>query len=133
MEALGVEPTKLPPMSSATTTQNSEYVPPGFSSTHRLFPASRRVYVPGSRADLLVPMREIALSPTRLPNGNEVPNEPIRVYDTSGPWGDAAFHGDASYGLPALRARWIRERGDVEEVAGRAVQPMDVAAETSPA
>ena len=119
-----MEPTKLPPMSSATT-EKSEYVPPGFSSTHRLFPASRRVYVPGSRTDLLVPMREIALSPTKLPNGTEVPNEPIRVYDTSGPWGDAAFHGDATFGLPALRAKWIRERGDVEEVAGRAVQPMD--------
>ena len=64
------------------------------SAGHRLFPASRRVYIPGSRADLGVPMREIALSPTRLPNGTEVPNEPVRVYDTSGPWGDPAFHAD---------------------------------------
>ena len=92
---------------------------------HRLFPASRRVYLAGSRVDLRVPMREIVLSPTRLPNGTEVPNEPVRVYDTSGPWGDPAFPGDPGLGLPALRAGWIRERGDVEEVEGRTVRPID--------
>jgi len=70
-------------------------------------------------------MREIALSPTRLTNGTEVPNEPVRVYDTSGPWGDPAFHGDSTLGLPPLREAWIRERGDVEEAAGRAVRPID--------
>ena len=34
------------------------------ASGHRLFPSSRRVYIKGSRPDLRVPMREIALSPT---------------------------------------------------------------------
>jgi phosphomethylpyrimidine synthase len=99
----------------------SETAPTG----HRLFPASRRVYIQGTRSDLRVPMREITLSPTRMPNGTEVPNEPVRVYDTSGPWGDPAFHGDSGLGLPALRADWIRERGDVEEVTGRNVKPID--------
>jgi phosphomethylpyrimidine synthase len=70
-------------------------------------------------------MREISLSPTKLPNGTEVPNEPIRVYDTAGPWADPEFHGDATRGLPAIRAAWIRERGDTEETLGRAVQPID--------
>src|ERR1017187_9432185 len=74
-------------------------------AAHRLFPASRRV-----------PMREIALPPTRPPNGAEVPNEPVRVYDTSGPWGDPAFHADPGLGLPSVRAAWIAERGDVEEI-----------------
>jgi len=97
-------------------------VPP---TGHRLFPASRRVYIPGSRPDLTVPMREIALSPTRQPNGTEVPNEAVRVYDTSGPWGDPAFHADPGLGLPAIRGRWIRERGDVEEIEGRDVAPID--------
>jgi phosphomethylpyrimidine synthase len=97
-------------------------VPP---TGHRLFPASRRVYIPGSRPDLAVPMREIALSPTRQPNGTEVPNEAVRVYDTSGPWGDPAFHADPGLGLPAIRGRWIRERGDVEEIEGRDVAPID--------
>jgi phosphomethylpyrimidine synthase len=92
---------------------------------HPLFAGSRRVYLAGSRPDLRVPMREIVLSPTRLPNGTEVPNEPVRVYDTAGPWGDPDFHGDAGVGLPPIRSAWIRERGDVEETPGRAVQPID--------
>jgi len=92
---------------------------------HRLFPSSRRVYIEGSRGDLRVPMREIALSPTRLPDGTEAPNEPVRVYDTSGPWGDPRFHGDPGAGLPAVRAAWIQGRGDVEEIGGRAVRPID--------
>jgi phosphomethylpyrimidine synthase len=70
-------------------------------------------------------MREIALSPTRMPNGTEVPNEAVRVYDTSGPWGDPDFHADPTLGLPALREAWIRERGDVQEVEGRPVAPID--------
>ncbi|MDB6170221.1 MAG: phosphomethylpyrimidine synthase, partial [Verrucomicrobia bacterium] len=95
------------------------------STGHRLFPASRRVYVTGSRPDLRVPMREINLAPTKLPNGEEVPNEAVRVYDTAGEWGDPEFHCDATRGLPPIRAAWIRERGDVEETAGRVVKPID--------
>jgi phosphomethylpyrimidine synthase len=96
------------------------------SSQHSLFPNSTRVYVAGSRPDLQVPMREISLSPTRLPNdGGELPNEPIRVYDTSGCWGDPSYHGDVKRGLPRLRESWVRERGDVEEYTGRSVRPED--------
>jgi phosphomethylpyrimidine synthase len=98
---------------------------PEASPGHRLFPSSRRVYIPGTRGSVRVPMREIVLSPTRTPSGSEVPNEPVRVYDTSGPWGDPDFHGDSSRGLPALRADWIRERGDTEEIQGRDVRPID--------
>jgi len=95
------------------------------SSGHCCFPASRRVYLTGSRLDLRVPVREIDLSPTRLPNGTELPNDPVRVYDTAGAWGDPAFHGDATRGVPTLRAEWISERGDVEVIAARAVKPID--------
>ena len=110
-------------MSSATISSGS--ADSVGTSGHRLFPASRRVYITGSRDDLRVPMREITLSPTRLPNGTDVPNEPVRVYDTAGAWGDTAFHGEAARGLPALRAAWIRERGDTEAAPGRTVQPID--------
>jgi phosphomethylpyrimidine synthase len=89
------------------------------------FANSSKVYLKGSRPDIAVPMRKIALSPTNLPDGSTEPNEPIRVYDTSGQWGDPDFHGDHALGLPALRADWVRERGDVEVVEGRTVQPMD--------
>ena len=72
-----------------------------------------------------VPFREISLAPTKSMNGEIEINEPVRVYDTSGPWGDPDFHGDVTQGLPPLRAKWIRERGDVEEINGREVQPID--------
>ncbi len=102
--------------------RSSKVIP---ASGHTLFTSSRRVYVTGTRPDLRVPMREIELTPTRLPNGTEVPNEPVRVYDTSGPWGDPDFAADSSRGLPPIRAAWIHERGDVEEVVGRDVKPID--------
>jgi len=81
------------------------------------FPASRRSYLPGSRPDLRVPVREIALSPTSGRFGEEE-NPPVRVYDTSGPHGDPAVTTDIHAGLPTLRRHWIIERGDVEPCPG---------------
>jgi phosphomethylpyrimidine synthase len=89
-------------------------------------PNSTRVYVPGQiHPDLRVPMREITLAPTKTFQGALEANEPVRVYDCSGPWGDPAFQGSVEEGLPALRAPWIRARGDVEEIEGREVKPQD--------
>jgi phosphomethylpyrimidine synthase len=90
------------------------------------FPNSRKVYVSGRLyPDIRVPFREINLAPTKSITGRIEVNEPVRVYDTSGPWGDPEFHGDVTQGLPPLRAKWIRDRGDVEEYQGRKVQPID--------
>jgi hypothetical protein len=89
-------------------------------------PNSRKVYVNGERhPDLRVPFREIRLAPTKTMSGEIEVNEPVRVYDTSGPWGDASLTLDPVQGLPALRAKWIRSRRDVEEITGRAVTPID--------
>jgi len=89
-------------------------------------PNSCKVFVSGSlHPDLRIPFREISLAPTKTVSGQIEVNEPVRVYDTSGPWGDPDFHGDVERGLPALRADWIRGRGDVEEIDGRAVTPID--------
>ncbi len=85
----------------------------------------KRVYVTGSRPDVKVPFREIELQPTRQPDGKLQTNEPVRVYDTSGPWGDLDFHGDVRRGLPPLREAWIQERGDTETYVGRSVRPED--------
>ena len=83
------------------------------------YPGSRRIYVPGRLyPDVRVPMREIILGDTLLPDGTAHPNDPVRVYDCSGPWGDAAYEGTAEEGLPSLRAAWIRARGDVKEDVG---------------
>jgi len=89
-------------------------------------PASSRVYVSGViHPEIKVPMREIALAPTKAFNGRIEQNEPVRVYDCSGPWGDPAFKGDSSEGLPALREPWITARGDVQAYDGREVKPQD--------
>jgi phosphomethylpyrimidine synthase len=94
------------------------------SSQHQ--PAGKRVYVEDSlNQDLRVPMREIELTPTTTVSGQLEANDPVRLYDTSGAWGDPAFTGTVEQGLPALRRDWILARGDVEEYEGREVQPID--------
>jgi phosphomethylpyrimidine synthase len=89
-------------------------------------PNSRKIYVDGQiHPDIRVPFREISLAPTKTISGEIEVNEPVRVYDTSGPWGDASVTLVPVQGLPPLRADWIRDRGDVEEIEGRRVTPID--------
>ncbi|HEV2805740.1 MAG TPA: phosphomethylpyrimidine synthase ThiC [Chthoniobacterales bacterium] len=89
-------------------------------------PNSKKIYVPGAlHPDLRVPFREISLAPTKTISGQIEVNEPVRVYDTSGPWGDESVALNVEQGLPPLRADWIRSRGDVEEIEGRVVTPID--------
>jgi len=45
-------------------------------------------------------------------------NPPISVYDTSGPYTDPAVRIDIRKGLLPVRARWIEERGDTEDLGG---------------
>ena len=86
-------------------------------------PNSRRVYVPGTiYPDLRVPFREVLLTAAPAYSGGPQPNEPVRVYDCSGPWGDPAFEGKVEQGLPALRRAWVLERGDVEAVPSAALR-----------
>ncbi|RPI40927.1 MAG: phosphomethylpyrimidine synthase ThiC, partial [Betaproteobacteria bacterium] len=80
-------------------------------------PNSRKVYVPGSRPDLRVPMREITQSPTPASFGRE-DNPPIWIYDTSGPYTDPSARIDIRSGLAPLRLDWILERADTDELAG---------------
>ena len=70
---------------------------------------SRKIYLAGSRSDVRVPMREVALS------GGE---PPLVLYDTSGPYTDPDTRTDIKRGLPPLRLPWVRGRGDVEELPG---------------
>ena len=88
-------------------------------------PNSRRVYVDGQLPGVRVPFREIDLTPSRTLDGRLETNESVRVYETSGPWGDPDMECDVRKGLPALRADWIRNRNDVEEYEGRETQPID--------
>ncbi|HWQ35382.1 MAG TPA: phosphomethylpyrimidine synthase ThiC [Blastocatellia bacterium] len=94
------------------------------SASETQFPKSQRIFVEGTRG-VRVPFREISQHVTKSVNGAIEVNESVRVYETSGPWGDPSFRGDVRDGLPALRRDWIIARGDVEEYAGRPVQPAD--------
>ncbi len=77
--------------------------------------ASSKTYLPGSRPDLRVPMREVHLST----------GDSVVLYDTSGPYTDATVTTDIRRGLPRLRERWIGERGDVAAYDGRAIHASD--------
>ena len=80
-------------------------------------PGSRKIYVVDETDPTVrVPMREVALS------GGE---EPVTMYDTSGPYTDPEATIDIEHGLPKLRAGWIEGRGDVERYQGRDVRPED--------
>ncbi|OGA53054.1 MAG: phosphomethylpyrimidine synthase ThiC [Betaproteobacteria bacterium RIFCSPLOWO2_12_FULL_63_13] len=84
-------------------------------------PNSRKIYVQGSRPDVRVPMREISQADTLAHASGEAvaeKNPPIYVYDCSGPYTDPEARIDIRSGLAPLRARWIEERGDTEELSG---------------
>jgi phosphomethylpyrimidine synthase len=106
--------------------QNRNRTPDATSRiTREPFPASRKVHVDGVlHPSLRVPMREIALSPTRV-GDTERANAPIVLYDTSGPYTDPNVDIDVRRGLPALRRAWIDERADTEHYVGRTVRPED--------
>jgi phosphomethylpyrimidine synthase len=77
--------------------------------TREPLPASRKIYLPGSRPDIQVPLREIMQS-----NG-----EAVTVYDTSGPYTDPTADIDVRQGLPLVRQSWVESRGDTELYMGR--------------
>ncbi|KWZ65624.1 phosphomethylpyrimidine synthase ThiC [Bacillus altitudinis] len=88
------------------------------------FEGSRKAYEQGSRPDILVPKREIVLTNT-VTQAGDIQNEPIRVYDTSGPYTDEEAHIYVTKGLKRLRSKWIKEREDTESYEGRQVKPED--------
>jgi phosphomethylpyrimidine synthase len=95
------------------------------SSNYLSFPNSARIYVEGNQPGVRVPLREVSLNVTRGANNTVEQNEPVRLYDTTGPWGDPGQDCSIHDGLPALRREWIIARCDVEEYQGREVQPRD--------
>jgi phosphomethylpyrimidine synthase len=102
----------------ATGTHSRSTTGNGTDGQHGPSPArSCKVYVMGTAPGVRVPMREVLLTPTRLPAGGEEANPPLRLYDTSGPYSDPAFRPDLNQGLPPLRLPWVLGRGDVEELA----------------
>lgn len=107
-----------------TTTQDvfkladeQDQSPASFNIPNRYtYPASRKIYIAGEQEAVRVSMREIALSPTRAPDGTIIEhNAPLRVYDTSGPYTDPTIEIDIQQGLPPLRLAWIHARDSYDE------------------
>jgi len=94
---------------SKTATLNDASIQP--------FPNSHKIYVQGSRPDIQVPMREITLSDTITDAGVEI-NQPLTIYDTSGPYSDPDVTIDICKGLADVRSPWIIDRADTEVLEG---------------
>ena len=81
------------------------------------YPASTKTYLAGSRPDIKAPLRMIEQLATQVGEAL-VPNPPIPVYDTSGPYSDPDIVINLEKGLPLLRTNWITERNDTIQLAG---------------
>ncbi|MDM1367732.1 phosphomethylpyrimidine synthase ThiC [Myroides marinus] len=81
------------------------------------FPNSKKIYVKGTLYPIQVAMREISLNDTKLSNGATEKNNPVTVYDTSGPYTDPNITIDIRKGIPRLREEWILDRNDVETLS----------------
>jgi phosphomethylpyrimidine synthase len=82
-------------------------------------PASKKIYVKGKLyKNINVPMREITLHPT-------AGEDPVVVYDSSGPYTDNNINTDINIGLEGIRKEWIMSRGDVESYEGREIKDYD--------
>ncbi len=83
------------------------------------YPHSKKIYVSGKIHPIRVAMRRVELYPTvTIDNGKrvETPNDPVVLYDTSGPYTDPDYHQDINRGLPRIRASWVEQRDDTEEL-----------------
>lgn len=72
----------------------------------------------GELFDIRVPMRRINLTPTVDTDGTRIENEPVVVYDTSGPYTDPGYKVDLHKGLPKIREQWIADRDDTVRLEG---------------
>ncbi len=110
----------MSPQSVLTSDNNRSLLASEAAVSRDPFPASKKVYRAGTlHPDIRVPMREISLSRTRSHFDKDLDkqNEPVVVYDTSGPYTDPDMPIDLRKGLPPLRREWILGRGDVDELS----------------
>ena len=86
--------------------------------TTKPFPNSQKIYVPGNiHPQINVAMREISLSDTvDSMTQKKTPNQPVTVYDTSGPYTDPSKTINVHEGIERIREQWVLDRGDVEEL-----------------
>ncbi|NIP39534.1 MAG: phosphomethylpyrimidine synthase ThiC [Candidatus Dadabacteria bacterium] len=92
---------------------NKEKIPHKEVISREPFPNSRKIYVEGKNSNIRVAMRDIDVRSTL---GDGTDNASITVYDTSGPYTDPEVDIDVLKGLNPLREKWIKDRGDVEQL-----------------
>lgn len=98
--------------------KNKDTAPKKGTITRKPFPNSKKIYVSGTiHPQIKVAMREIALSDTKDSiTGKMTSNEPVTVYDTSGPYTDPNKEIDIHQGIERIREPWILERNNVEQL-----------------
>ncbi|MBE7687674.1 phosphomethylpyrimidine synthase ThiC [Tenacibaculum finnmarkense genomovar ulcerans] len=98
--------------------KNKDTAPKQDEITRQPFPNSQKIYVNGTiHPQIKVAMRQISLSDTvDSMTKKKTPNEPVTVYDTSGPYTDPAKEIDVHAGIERIREPWIKDRGDVEQL-----------------
>jgi phosphomethylpyrimidine synthase len=99
-------------MKSKDTAPNQEGI------TRKPFPKSKKIYLSGKiHPEIQVAMREIHLSDTIDSITKEkTSNQPVTVYDTSGPYTDPEKDIDIHVGIERIREKWIIGRKDVERL-----------------
>lgn len=84
------------------------------------YPSSEKIYVPGEINKIKVGMRKIKLLDTVTldEHGERIfkKNNPVIVYDTSGPYSDPKISIDIVKGLPRIREEWYGKRKDVVQL-----------------
>ena len=95
-----------------SSSRKKEKIPTGSVITRDPFPKSKKIYVDGKIHDIKVSMREVETDDF-LSDAPDAERFRITLYDTSGPYTDPEVEIDVHRGLPPLRQKWIRERGDV--------------------
>lgn len=85
------------------------------------YPDSKKIYLGGNiYNDLKVGMRQVQMTPTVTKNADgtttHISNEPVNIYDTSGPYSDPSKNTDITQGIERIRSPWIEERGDTEQL-----------------
>ena len=79
-----------------------------------------KAYMQGEKFPFIrVGMQKVNLTPTvKVVDGQKVtiPNDPIYIYDTSGPFTDPNIKVDLKKGIDRMRESWILQRNDVEKL-----------------
>ena len=98
--------------------KNKDTAPKEGKITRHPFPNSKKIYISGKvHPNIKVAMREISLSDTKHSmTGKMTPNEPVTVYDTSGPYTDPNKEINVHQGIERIREQWILDRQDVEQL-----------------